>query len=166
MFLPTTVWCMTRLLLPSRRDSKKRSTWGEIHSSSKSRFCRGNKCLSTYNFTAFVAMDLLPDTLNCALCIHRECLERIPSHRFQRKPIISNPGMHHGTCVAHVPWCMSGSLIRGSGEHVSDIPGATRDLTYLPRGLFADGNAVKRNFVSLRHISPSLFSMCWLGCKH
>ena len=23
----------------------------------------------------------------------------------------SDPGMHHGTCVTHVPWCMSGSLI-------------------------------------------------------
>ena len=24
--------------------------------------------------------------------------------------------MHHGTCVTHVPWCMSGSLTRGGGE--------------------------------------------------
>ena len=23
---------------------------------------------------------------------------------------VSDPGMHHGTCVTHVPWCMSGSL--------------------------------------------------------
>ena len=28
-------------------------------------------------------------------------------------PRVSNPDMHHGTCVAHVPWCMSGSLISG-----------------------------------------------------
>ena len=26
----------------------------------------------------------------------------------QRKPLVSDPGMHHGTCVTHVPWCMSG----------------------------------------------------------
>ena len=32
--------------------------------------------------------------------------------------------MHHGTCVTHVPWCMSGSLTRGGGENVPGIPGA------------------------------------------
>ena len=26
---------------------------------------------------------------------------------------ISDPDMHHGTCVTHVPWCMSGSLTGG-----------------------------------------------------
>ena len=41
--------------------------------------------------------------------------------------------MHHGTCVTHVPWCMSGLLARGGGENV---PGAcaTRNFTYLARG--------------------------------
>ena len=39
-----------------------------------------------------------------------------PRHRLQRKPLVSDPGMHHGTCVTHVPWCMSGSLTRGGGE--------------------------------------------------
>ena len=32
---------------------------------------------------------------------------------FSPPPWISDPDMHHGTCVAHVPWCMSGSLING-----------------------------------------------------
>ena len=35
----------------------------------------------------------------------------------------SYPGMPHGTCVTHVPWCMSGSLTRGGGENVLGIPG-------------------------------------------
>ena len=26
---------------------------------------------------------------------------------------VSNPNMHHGTCVTHVPWCMLGSLASG-----------------------------------------------------
>ena len=39
-----------------------------------------------------------------------------PRYRFQRKSPVSIPGMHHGTCVTHVPWCMSGSLIRDGGE--------------------------------------------------
>ena len=47
-----------------------------------------------------------------------------PRRRFQRKPIVSDPGMHHGTCVTHVPWCMSGSLTCGDGENVPGIPGA------------------------------------------
>ena len=32
---------------------------------------------------------------------------------FAPLPRISDPDMHHGTCVTHVPWCMPGSLTRG-----------------------------------------------------
>ena len=28
-------------------------------------------------------------------------------------PLNSDPDMHHGTCVTHVPWCMMGSLPSG-----------------------------------------------------
>ena len=57
-------------------------------------------------------------------------------HRLQRKPLVNGPGLHHDTCVTHVPWCMSGSLTRGGGENVTGIPGAcvTRKFTYLTRG--------------------------------
>ena len=74
--------------------------------------------------------------IQCGLRMHRECRERLPRHRIQRKPLVSDPGMHHGTCVAHVPCCMSGSPIRGGGETVPGIPGAcaTRSFTYLARG--------------------------------
>ena len=66
----------------------------------------------------------------------REYWARFPRHRIQRKLLVSDPGMHHGTCVTHVPWCMSGSLTRGGGENVPGIPGAcaTRNFTYLVRG--------------------------------
>ena len=47
-----------------------------------------------------------------------------PPAEIQRKPWVSDPGMHHGTCVTHVPWCMSGLLTRGGGENVRSIPGA------------------------------------------
>ena len=50
---------------------------------------------------------------------------RFSRHRLQRKPLASDPGMHHGTSVTHVPWCMSGSLTRG---------GATLKFTYLVSG--------------------------------
>ena len=32
------------------------------------------------------------------------------SGRFSQSPRVSDPDMHHGTCVTHVPWCMPGSL--------------------------------------------------------
>ena len=62
--------------------------------------------------------------------------KRFPRHRLQREPLVNGPGMQHGTCATHVPWCMSGSLIRGGGENVPGIPGAgtTRNFTYLEGG--------------------------------
>ena len=33
--------------------------------------------------------------------------------KFSAPPWVSDPHMHHGTCVTHVPWCMPGSLTRG-----------------------------------------------------
>ena len=61
---------------------------------------------------------------------------RFTRHLLQRKPLVSDPGRHHGTSVTHVPWCMSGSLTRGAEENVPGIPGAclTRNFTYLARG--------------------------------
>ena len=82
-----------------------------------------------------VYMGLLSDKENCGLRMRRECRERFPRHLLQRKLLISNPGVHHGTCVTHVPWCLSGSLTNGDGENVPCIPGAcaTRNFTYLAR---------------------------------
>ena len=31
-----------------------------------------------------------------------------------KKPLVSDPGMHHGTCLTIVPWVMSGWPTRGS----------------------------------------------------
>ena len=81
-------------------------------------------------------MGFLPDTYTCGLRMRRECREHFHRHRLQRKPLDNDPGMHHGTCVTHVPRCMSGSLIRGGGENVHGIPGActSRNISYLARG--------------------------------
>ena len=82
-----------------------------------------------------LVMGLLADAQKCGLRMHRKCF---PCHRFQRKPLVSDPGMHHGMCVTHVPWWMSGSLTRGGRENVPGIPGACASLnfTYLARGPF------------------------------
>ena len=60
----------------------------------------------------------------------------VPPPQLQRKPLVSDPSMHRGTCGTHVPWCMLGSLTHGGGENVPGIPGAcaTRNFTYLARG--------------------------------
>ena len=62
-----------------------------------------------------------------------------PQPTSQRRPLISDPGLHHSKCIMHVPWCMSGTLTRGGGENVPGIPDAcaTRNFTYLARGPFS-----------------------------
>ena len=45
-----------------------------------------------------------------------------PRRRIQRKPLVSDPGIHHGTCVKHVPWCMSGMLTRVAGKTSPAFP--------------------------------------------
>ena len=85
------------------------------------------------NHHAISTMGFLPDAKYCGLGMGRECRECrecFPRHRLQRKPLVSDSGMLHDTCVRHVPWCMLGSLTRGG------IPGActTRNLTYLKKG--------------------------------
>ena len=51
---------------------------------------------------------------------------------------VSDPDMHHGTCVTHVQWCMPGSLISSFlwSRWRGNIPGAcaTCNFTYLARG--------------------------------
>ena len=69
---------------------------------------------------AWPAIDLLPDTQTGGLCMRQECRERFPRLPLQRQLLVSDPGMHHGTC--HTPWCMSGSLTRGGGEILPPFP--------------------------------------------
>ena len=65
-----------------------------------------------------------------------------PAADFQGNGLVSYPGMHHGTCVTHVPWCMSGSLTYGDEENVPGIPGAcaNRNIMYLVRGPWSTPN--------------------------
>ena len=59
---------------------------------------------------------------------------------------VSDPDMHHGTCLTHVPWCMPGSLTSGflwnwrRGGNVPGIPGAcaTCNFPYLVRGPYKE----------------------------
>ena len=73
---------------------------------------------------------------NCGLCMHQDCRESFPRQWLQRQPLVSDPGMHRGASVTHVPWCMLASLTRGGGENVSGIPGTctTHKFTHMARG--------------------------------
>ena len=46
----------------------------------------------------------------------------VSRHQLQKKPLVSTPCINHGTCVTHVPWCMSGSLTRGGGKTFPAFP--------------------------------------------
>ena len=110
-------------------------------------------------------MGLLPDTQNCEFRMRRECRERFPYRHLQRKPLAGNPGMHHGTCVTHVPWYMSGSLTCGGGKTFPALPSActTRDFTYLVRGPFHTYLAKCMAAFIKRHVSWSKKKHAWLG---
>ena len=99
-------------------------------------------CISCRSLTSGCHWQLTPFPgpltryLYCGLRMRLECREHFPRHPLQRKPLVTDPGMHQGTCDTHMPWCMSGSLTRGGGENVPDIPGAcaNRNFTYMARG--------------------------------
>ena len=52
-------------------------------------------------------MGLLPDTLKLPVA-HTLGMPGT----FSPSPQVSDPDMHYGTCLTHVPWCMPGSLTR------------------------------------------------------
>ena len=91
--------------------------------------------ITVYGYPFKFSTGLLPANQNWRLRMRQECGEHYPSYLLQRKPLVGNPGMHHGTCLTHVPWRMSGSLYLGGGENVPGITGAcaTRNFTYLTR---------------------------------
>ena len=95
-------------------------------------------------------MGLLPGTQNYGSPMHREYRERFPRHR-QRKPLVSHPGMHYGTCVTHVMWCMSGSLTRGGEKKIARQPWRLpkRNFAYLVRGPFLGDGSDYTSFCQL-----------------
>ena len=90
--------------------------------------------------------------------MRRECRESFSLHRFQTKPLVSDPDMHHGTCATHELWCMSESLTCGGGENVPGIPGACAagNFMYLARGPLNDyPSTIKVVLKDARKIGPT-----------
>ena len=100
--------------------------------------------------------------------MRRECREHFPRHQFHWKSLFSDPGMHHGTCITHVLWSMSGSLTRRGGGDVPGIPGAcaTRNFTYLVGGPWATIIAPShRGLNKVAHILKTVFSIAFYWMK-
>ena len=76
-------------------------------------------------------MGLLPEKYNCGLPMRRKSPECFLRHRLERKPLVSDPGMHHCTCETHI-----GNANPRWWENLPGIPGAyaTRNFAFLARG--------------------------------
>ena len=86
------------------------------------------------------------------LRMRRECRERFSRHRRQRKPLVNDLGMHHGTCVTHVPWRMSGSR---AGEKLPAFPAHVQPVL-----LRTWKKAHEWHFCECHHMSISRTSHC------
>ena len=88
-------------------------------------------CLRSFP-TLFDVLNLFHGPLaryvNCGSRMRQGSRESFPRHRLQRKPLVIDTSMHHGTCATHVPWGMSGSITCGGVENVPGI------FMYLTRG--------------------------------
>ena len=119
-------------------------------------FSANNFCISTHKkYMTYIHMVQPSTTASAGFVSHHGPLTRYAKLRvvhapgmpgtfsryLQRKPLVSHPGVHHGECVTHVPWCMWGSLTHGcSGENGPGLPGActTRNFTCLSRDPFPE----------------------------
>ena len=81
---------------------------------------------------------------------------------FSPPPRVSNPDMHHGTCVTHVPWCMSGSLTSGflwsrwrGKRYRHSRCMRTPNFPYLARGPYTTTKRAKWRKMRLQYHEPS-----------
>ena len=83
-----------------------------------------------------------------------------PRRRLKSKSLVSDPGMHHGTCVTHVP-CMSGSLTRGGGENVPGISSACASAIWRiwQEAHYTEVSQLKLSVVSVQYIHNSLVNL-------
>ena len=76
---------------------------------------------------------------------------------FSPPPRVSDPDMHHGTCVTHVPWCMPGLITTGflwSRCRGSRSRHSWRNFTYLARGPWLRHHRLPRVTTSNKGMLP------------
>ena len=88
----------------------------------------------------FLAPGVSHQWVSCQICKITDSACSGNARNVYPPPLVSDPDMHHGTCVQNVPCCMSGSLISGflwcRQGNIPSIPRACaiRNFTYLVRG--------------------------------
>ena len=95
--------------------------------------------------------------------MRRECRERFPHIRIQRKPLVNNPGMHYGTCVTHLLWCMSASLtLRWLGKRSRHSQCMRNPQIYVsgkrptPQGKYSECFLIRLPFCSSRYCNSGV----------
>ena len=85
----------------------------------------GRLCARGMGFTRECRLNSRPGQAKCLndlSCVHGPLTRYVKfwvahgpgmAGTFSPPPRVSDPDMHHGTCVTHVPWCMLGSLSSG-----------------------------------------------------
>ena len=81
----------------------------------------------------------------------QECRERFARYRLQRKSLVCNPDMHHGT---HVPWFMSGSLTRVAGKAFAAFQAHAQPAILL---IWQEAHAHARWCIGKKHIKHSFY---------
>ena len=104
-----------------------------------------NEVSITSNLTTWAAMAPMSTWASCQIRKIASCACAENAGNVSPQARVSDPDMHHGACVTHVPWWMSGSLNSGflwgqGGQNVPGIPGtcAMRNFTYLVRDSWYD----------------------------
>ena len=111
-----------RIQLVASRKYNSEACYTEWDSSMKSAFCVA-VVISTW------ASFQIRKVVGCACAGNAGNI--FPRDRLQRKPLVSDPNMHHGTCITHLPWCMSGSLTRGRGKTFPAFPAHAHPQFYV-----------------------------------
>ena len=80
-------------------------------------------------------------------------------HRLQQKPLVSDPSIHHGTCVTHMPWCILGSLTRGGEEAFPVFPAHAQPAILI---VWQEDHG---NIWTIGYVSISVFSVFVSRCR-
>ena len=77
------------------------------------------KLLYWWNPSSTIKHEPLTIHENCGQYMRRECRERFSRHQLTRRPLVSSPGMHHGTCVTRAERSRLSQRIRNPQFYVS-----------------------------------------------
>ena len=84
---------------------------------------------------------------------------------FKGNGLVSDPGMHHGTCVTHLPWCKSGSLVRGGGNTFPAFPAHAQPANMR---IWQEAHCIGSLYRAQSSVHQPPYKICWASffiCK-